>query len=328
MRVELKPLFGEIPSNADNLEIVGSFPNRYEVWPNVTVWPGSGVLRQDDGTIVPETIWTGKNLEQCGDYHSGWSRFPRRQRGCFFNVSLFWWQNYYHWICDVLVRLRRALGHFNEGTRIILPPGLTAWQRRSLELIRLPFDKSVHYSGKRPWKVERLIYVPPVAMTGDHERESLLLLRQAIWENLDCTPAKPGWRKIYLTRKNAPSRRIVNEDELLPLLRERGFEVVDCGTLSFDEQVKLFSEARYVVGPHGASLTNIVWAPAGAKVFEIFEPGSVRRCYWSMCQALGHDHACGVGRPVEQKGGESDIEVPAKLLVQSWDESFAAGQAQ
>ncbi|MEI9864579.1 MAG: glycosyltransferase family 61 protein [Limisphaerales bacterium] len=76
-------------------------------------------------------------------------------------------------------------------------------------------------------------------------------------------PGQAGWRKLYLTRNQTWSRNVVNEAELIPRLRERGFEIVDCAALNFDEQVKLFAEAACVVGPHGAAFTNILWSPPG-----------------------------------------------------------------
>src|SRR6185369_1109084 len=107
------------------------------------------------------------------------------------------------------------------------------------------------------------------------------------------------------------SRHIVNESELLPVLKKFNFEVMECESLSFDDQVRTFSDAAMVVGPHGGGLTNLVWCGRGAKIFEIFEPGSVRRCYWSLARALGHDHACAVGRTVNNPAGEPNLEVSA-----------------
>jgi capsular polysaccharide biosynthesis protein len=315
MRVELKPLFGEVPADAGNLEIVGTFQERFEEKKWATVWPGSGVIRWGGGSIETEAIWVEENLKQCGDYFSKWSALPKKQSGRFFNLSLFWWQNYYHWICDVLVRLQRAMPRLEAEARVILPPGLTAWQKRSLELVGLPPDRCLQYSGKRPWKVERLVYASPVAMTGDHEVTSLKSLRDTIRKKLGCEPTRPGWRKLYLSRKNAPSRNLVNERELLPLLKDRGFEVVDCGALSFEQQVRLFSEAQCVAGPHGAAFTNVLWSPARLKVLEIFEPGSVRRCYWSMSKVLGHQYFCGVGESVPREKGEPNVRVTSSQFA-------------
>lgn len=328
MKAELNPVFGEVPPNADNLEIVGPFMPRFEEWNQATVWPGSGVLRRSDGAVETEAIWIPGHLAHCGDYHSKWSWLPEHRRGRFFNLSLFWWGNYYHWCCDVLARLHRVLPRLEPDVQIILPAHLTAWQKRSLELIGLPLNRCVEHSGRRPWKVERLVYVSPVAMTGDHEPVSLQWVRDAIRRGVGLTSMKPGWRKLYLDRKNAVARNVVNEAELLPLLQSRGFEIVDCGRLSFDEQVQLFAEAACVAGPHGAAFTNILWSPPGLKVLEIFEPGSVRRCYWSMCQALGHRHACGIGKPVRQSGPESNLQVPVQAFAEALDKLCPLGTSE
>lgn len=318
MRIELKPLFGEVPTGSENLEVIGSIQRRFEnlQWP--TVWPGSGLVRQADGRLEFETIWVEQNLKDCGDFHSRWSWLPQKRRGRFFNLSLFWSFGYYHWMCDVLTRLHAVLPQLTPDIQVILPPNLKLWQGRSLELIGLPQNQCVPYTGRRPWKVEQLFYASPVAMTGDHEAKSLHWVRDTIWQRcLGGPPGRAGWRKLYLTRHQTWSRNIVNETELIPLLQARGFEVVDCGILSFDEQVRLFSEAACIVGPHGAAFTNMLWSPPGLQVLEIFEPASVRRCYWSMCQTLGHRHACGIGAPVAQEGKEANIRVRANDLIRA-----------
>jgi hypothetical protein len=96
MRAVLTPLFGEVPPNAENLEIIGPC-KREQTW--TTIWPDSGVVRWADGSIEMETLWIEKNLEQCSDYHSRWSWFPVWHRGRYFNLSLFWWS------------LAKTLGH-------------------------------------------------------------------------------------------------------------------------------------------------------------------------------------------------------------------------
>jgi capsular polysaccharide biosynthesis protein len=214
-------------------------------------------------------------------------------------------------MCDVLPRLHNVLARLTPDVHVILSPYVNGWQKRSLELLGLPKNRWFFHSGKRPLKVERLLYASPVAMTGDHEVNSLNWVRDTIWQScLGGLPSVVGKRKLYLTRKGTWSRSVANESEFLPALLERGFQIVDCGALTFEEQVRLFSEAVVVVGPHGAALTNILWSPPGIKVFEIFEPVAVRRCYWSMCRTLGHKHYCGIGQSITQSNQEPNIYVP------------------
>lgn len=317
-RADLRPLFvAETFPQSDNLEIVGVYRRRLEMHKHVTVWPNSGLLRWQNGSLEFEPIWTRENLRQCYDYHSKWSRLPKPVKGTYFNVNLFWGNGYYHWICDVLPRLF-GLSDATTDFRFLLPRLLMPWQERSLELLDVPRDQCIRHMGRRPLKVERLLYASPVAMTGDHEPQSLDWVRTTILRNcLSSSPPRMPRRRIYVTRRSARCRSIANEDKLLPLLENYEFEVVDCSGLTFDQQIQLFSEAQCVAGPHGAGLTNILWCPPGARVLEFFEPSAIRRCYWSMCQVLGHTHLCGVGTSVCRVDSEPDMEVAPEDFARS-----------
>jgi capsular polysaccharide biosynthesis protein len=310
MRVELKPLFGKIPADTPNLEAGGVFDRRFEEMAWATVWPGSGLIRWADGSIETETIWVENNLKDCGDYHSRWSWFPKRRRGHFFNLSLFWWPNYYHWLCDVLPRLHDVLLRLTPDIQVILPPGLAGWQQHTLDWIGLSRNQCVPYSERRPWKVERLLYVSPVLMTANHEPKTLFWTRDRILQGcLGKSEVPLGQRRLYISRRQAARRKIINEADLLPVLEKYGFENIECESLSFDKQVRTFSEAAVVVGAHGAGLTNALWCGQATRFFEIFEPTSVRICYWSLARTLGHHYACCIADKVSNNEDEPNMHV-------------------
>ena len=56
---------------------------------------------------------------------------------------------------------------------------------------------------------------------------------------------------------------------MIAALGPYGFEPIVPGRMSFREQIRVFSEASVVVGPHGAALTNLVFAPHGCRIVEI-----------------------------------------------------------
>jgi len=76
--------------------------------------------------------------------------------------------------------------------------------------------------------------------------------------------------RIYISRANSMQRRIANEEKLLPVLRDYGFQVVKLEELTFGEQIGLFNEAEVVVAPNGSGLANLVFCPKGTTVIEIF----------------------------------------------------------
>lgn len=83
---------------------------------------------------------------------------------------------------------------------------------------------------------------------------------------------KRGWRRLYISRGDVPSRRVINEAEVIKLLEPYGFEAIQPGTMPYDQQVAAFRQASHVIGAHGAALTHIVVCPPGAHVLEMFHP--------------------------------------------------------
>ena len=108
-------------------------------------------------------------------------------------------------------------------------------------------------------------------------------------------------RRIYITRGRQRNNRTVrNEPEVLGLLGERGFEVVDPGTMPVVEQIRAFAEAEWIVGPHGAGLANLAFASPGASVVELFPPDYVATCYWKLAHCvpgLAYRYLVGQGKP-------------------------------
>ena len=76
--------------------------------------------------------------------------------------------------------------------------------------------------------------------------------------------------RVYISRAHARQRRVANEEELLPVLRDYGFQVVRLEELTFGEQVGLFHNAEVVVAPNGSGLANLVFSSKGMTVIEIF----------------------------------------------------------
>lgn len=50
---------------------------------------------------------------------------------------------------------------------------------------------------------------------------------------------------VYISRSDADSRRVINEEELLDELKQMGFEPYTLSELDFEEQVRLFLSSRY-----------------------------------------------------------------------------------
>jgi capsular polysaccharide biosynthesis protein len=84
-------------------------------------------------------------------------------------------------------------------------------------------------------------------------------------------------KKIYVSRLNS-SRSIPGERELEIELTKRDFIVLHAEELSYNEQVNMFSNAKLVVGPHGAGMVNAIYSGQEAHILEIMPRSRFNRC--------------------------------------------------
>lgn len=68
-------------------------------------------------------------------------------------------------------------------------------------------------------------------------------------------------KRLYVPRSHSSVRQLINSENISRMLaREFGFEVVDPGILTIEQQIEAFADASAVIGPHGAGLTNAVFS--------------------------------------------------------------------
>ena len=70
-------------------------------------------------------------------------------------------------------------------------------------------------------------------------------------------------------RGNTISRKVLNESDLIKILQKYNYDIIDCATLSIEEQIKQFSEAKNIIIPNGAAISNLLFVPDAINVIEI-----------------------------------------------------------
>ena len=129
--------------------------------------------------------------------------------------------------------------------------------------------------------------------------DMLLELRKAVLASVADLEVQCG-KRIYISRKNG--RVMSNEAELLPGLKERGFEIICLEEHSVAQQIKIFSQAEVITGPHGAGHANILWAKPGACLFEVFHPSWKHPCYSILSSLVGASYHYMVSQGIPYKG--------------------------
>lgn len=192
--------------------------------------------------------------------------------------SNMWWQNYFHWTLDYLTKIiwaRRILGSHQHFNALYITSKKTfSYQHDSLMSLGLTREaiKPCFYFG-------RLMHVKAADLLLIQERYDIQTINPEVHNNtlhpsivnelasevirnlhLRLQPPKDrSPNRIYISRSNAPNRRLINEQEVIDYLARYNFKTVKLERLTFREQVEIFASSSIVIGVHGAGLTNIIY---------------------------------------------------------------------
>ena len=100
-------------------------------------------------------------------------------------------------------------------------------------------------------------------------KKSIKILKfflEKILTNIKVPEFKP---KIYIRREDANYRKILNEADLIIILRKKGYEIINPQHFDILEQMKIFSNAKVIISPHGSNMSNIIFCQKNTKIIEI-----------------------------------------------------------
>ena len=223
--------------------------------------------------------------------------------------------NYFHWMIQVLPRfelLRRAGVTHAQVDRYLLHTARYTFHGETLAHLRVPPEKVVAVEPDTHMRADYLWATTSLRGSGHQCAWVADFLRR---EFLPSPAASVGRERLYISRGDATRRRLVNEPELLAWLERHGFRSITPGTMSVVEQARAFAGASVILGVHGATLTNLVFAPAGAKVIELHTPSRRAMHYWELSSARRLDYYYLIGQDSPDPVDKEAFLMPLPWLV-------------
>lgn len=230
-----------------------------------------------------------------------------------------WSRSYFHWLVELLPRLTLSgdTDGWGREKQVLIEESPPAWQVDSLVAMGVGRDAIASVRG--PVHVRELV-VPAFPRRLAHGQRFSLISPRMIRETRSRLLASLGdrsgparGRRVFVSRADAVGRRIVNEDELIAALERLGFERVCLSGMTLRDQARIFSDAEVVIGPHGAGLTNILFA-RNALVVELFGD-YVNASYYTLAAALGHRYLQFFGTSAQPLlGSRADIHIDVAAL--------------
>jgi len=198
--------------------------------------------------------------------------------------------NYCHWILDWLPRLELARVSTPATDFVIGHDLAESFQRESLEFVGTRADGFIATAANPVLRVERLL-VPDTCFRVRHPAAGANPELLEWWRGLavhHVGAIEPRGDRLYLSRTG--TRPVREDTKLRMLLESYGFRTVEPSDFRFREQIDVFRGASAVVAPHGAALTNLLFAPKECRVLELFASRGGGDVYEVLAAALGQDY--------------------------------------
>ncbi len=269
----------------------------------VLTLPGATVYGGDGAVITREQILLRDVSREFGSRHkhsvqrNGLRGNPEKRNATVAVLATAGGSTFYHWLFDIVprVHLIRKAGLFSAVDFFVIPPLVSGYQRELLAIAGIEPNKLIEARDSTFYLEARELIVPSLpADLGTVTGWAVEYIRNLFVGN---TPKENDSRKrLYLTRRNAVNRKMKEEEKLVPLLGQYGFEIVEPERMSLPEQAALFQSAEVIMGPHGSGFSNLVFCNPGTKVIELFSSDFVVPCFWILANQNRLDYYCSFDR--------------------------------
>ncbi|WP_113923006.1 glycosyltransferase family 61 protein [Cognataquiflexum aquatile] len=220
--------------------------------------------------------------------------------------------NYFHWFAECLPRLLFSES-FQNGHIVILPKNLSKFTfvKESLDLMGAKyefFDKNQNY------EISELILTNRIGRISEFRKE-LLFKVKAKFDFLGSNIAPK--RKIYIRRKPAKARNILNEEAVLKVLSDHHVESLYLDDFNLMDEIRLLDETCLLISIHGAGLTNMLFMQGSGNVLEFRneeDGGASTNSFFNLASELGINYYYLTNKTTSHKTNHADFEINVEKL--------------
>ena len=281
---------------------------------NAKVWGKLGCIVSEYGIMISNASHA-YGLK--GYKHPVWKKMSLRDSRRLDGISLSLagpaLSNYFHWTAQILPKICFIQSYcginLNDIDHFILSGKQKSFQIEALAMLGIDTSKIVYIDDNQCLQCETLLAT------------NFLMAGSAPWAldwfKKSFQPSiKKGNEKIYISRSDANTRKIINEPELINLLESYGFKILTLEGLSFQDQINCFSSANTIVAPHGAGLTNMIFSSVNTRILELFSSTWIKGSYYLLSNQCNYAYSCIVGHS-QNNSPRSDYTINLKY-VDDW----------
>lgn len=198
--------------------------------------------------------------------------------------------NYGHWLIDGLPRLFLALEKYQllDFDNVLVPTLCHDFHLESLLEFGVRRDSIIVIESLKLYQFESLVCTTPPRGRSSGVVPGWLLdhYQQYAASKLNFQN-NGGWGKIYISRADAPGRHFKDEKTVKQTMESLGFQSVELSKYTFVEKVRIFRQAKVIVGLTGAGLSNLMFCKEGTSVVELKPSTNPTYIFTSICSYVG-----------------------------------------
>ena len=186
-------------------------------------------------------------------------------------------KNYFHWLYDILPKINICSKNYDlKKIDYFYISKLEKYQKSSLEILGYKNLKIIDTNKNRHIQADEIICSEHPWYKRGFILEEAKRIPEWIIKWINETFLSHGRQfncneRIFIDRSDSAfsNRQFINNREIINFLENEGFTSYKVGQLSFREQVYLFSNAKVVIGAHGAAFANLAFCKKNTKILEI-----------------------------------------------------------
>lgn len=227
--------------------------------------------------------------------------------------------NYYHWLCDAMMRVAAGVKFLEEDALLILPYDKHSIKNEIILDCLKAFGIAENYILKleknQKVQVAELVMTTHATQAGAiYFREELLnLVREKIINFYSNSPKTNLGSRIYISRSKAAYRKISNEDEVINLLKKYDFAIVNMEDYSFVDQINIAHQASCLISCHGAGLANILFMKKNSFVLELINENLSRPHFYILASGASVNYLQRKSPQTSQKNFEENADITVDI---------------
>lgn len=206
-----------------------------------------------------------------------------------------YFQNYYHWLLEAMPRLF-LLKDQAAQLKLILNVNSPGFVKQYAALFG--FKEIIYVGDDKLVKTDKIVFSTFTSRGLAMYEPIIKDMVQWLFAKNDIKENPNPTKNIFITRKNAKYRRLLNEDEVIAYLSSKGFKIVTLENLTIKEQMQLFADSKCVIGTQGAGMANMIYSTHGKILITIiheehpddayYNQTSINNtaCYYFQCKGV------------------------------------------